>query len=78
MRRAIEQYSGDMLKRRRENALLTQEELARRVGVSKQSVSNWETLQRYPSLANVRKLRDVLFAEMRKLATQEKDVQASK
>jgi DNA-binding XRE family transcriptional regulator len=60
-RRAVEQYSGMNLKGRRELALLSQRELAARVGVTRETISYWETGKRVPSLTNARKLRDVLL-----------------
>jgi transcriptional regulator with XRE-family HTH domain len=61
IRRAIEQYSGKNLKGRRELALLSQQELAARVGVTRETISYWETDKRVPSLTNARRLRDVLY-----------------
>lgn len=61
VRRAIVQYSGSNLKERRELALLTQEKLAELVGVTRETISYWETGKRVPSLTNARKLREVLL-----------------
>lgn len=48
------------LKRLREEAMLTQEELARACGVSRQAVVKWEHAQARPSMAIRRKLVEVL------------------
>ncbi len=40
---------GSNLKARREDLGLTQDELAARMGVTRQSVSNWESGHRWPS-----------------------------
>jgi DNA-binding XRE family transcriptional regulator len=65
VRRAIEQYSGKNLKERREFALLSQAELSARVGVTRETISYWETGKRVPSLTNARRLRDVLLSLIR-------------
>lgn len=48
------------LKRLREEALLTQEELANACGVSRQAVWKWEHAQARPSIAILRRLVEVL------------------
>ncbi len=48
------------LKRLREEAMLTQEELARACGVSRQAVMKWEHGQARPSMPVRRKLVEVL------------------
>ncbi|HYT35962.1 MAG TPA: helix-turn-helix transcriptional regulator [Ktedonobacteraceae bacterium] len=72
MRKAIEQYSGNNLKLRREAALMTQAQLAQLVGVNLKTVGFWEQGVRFPSLTHVRKVREVLFQAMNELAKQEK------
>ena len=41
---------GDNLKQIRKSKNISQEELAERLGVSRQSVSKWETGENYPNL----------------------------
>ena len=53
-------YSGSKLKEKREAALLTQEELAKKIGVTKQTIIAWEKNVTTPSLKHLRALRDVL------------------
>jgi putative transcriptional regulator len=64
IRRAVEQYSGTSLKERRELALLSQEELSKMVGVTRETISYWETGKRIPSLTHARKLREVLTTQV--------------
>ena len=44
---------GDNLKRIRKMRKISQEELADKLGVSRQSVSKWETGENYPSMTNI-------------------------
>ena len=44
---------GDNLKRVRKIRKISQEDLAERLGVSRQSVSKWETGENYPSMTNI-------------------------
>ena len=44
---------GDNLKRVRKIRKISQEELAEKLGVSRQSVSKWETGENYPSMTNI-------------------------
>ena len=46
------------LKDERENSNLTQEEAAKRIGVSKSIISKWETGKSYPSLENLSKISE--------------------
>ncbi len=50
---------GEKLKSARIKADLTQEAVAKRIGVSRQSLSNWENDRTYPDLASVLKLSDL-------------------
>ena len=50
---------GEKLKQARIRAELTQEAVAKRIGVSRQSLSNWENDRTYPDLASVLKLSDL-------------------
>ena len=47
---------ADNLKRIRKSKNISQEELAERVGVSRQSVSKWETSEAYPEMNNILEL----------------------
>jgi transcriptional regulator with XRE-family HTH domain len=48
------------LRKLREERLLTQEELAERVGVTPLTISRWENSKRKPRLKSIRKLAKVL------------------
>ena len=50
---------GEKLKDARLKAELTQETVAKQIGVSRQSLSNWENDRTYPDLASVLKLSDL-------------------
>lgn len=52
-------YTGSNLKVRREAALLTQEELAKKIGVIKQTIIAWEKGRATPSFKHLRVLRDI-------------------
>ena len=47
---------GENLKKLRKLKKISQEELAERVGVSRQSVSKWETGDAYPEMNNILEL----------------------
>ena len=47
---------GDNLKKIRKNKKMSQEELAEKVNVSRQSVSKWETGDAYPEMNNILEL----------------------
>ena len=50
---------GEKLKDARLRKELTQEAVAKEIGVSRQSLSNWENDRTYPDLASVLKLSDL-------------------
>ena len=50
---------GSLLKEARLKAKLTQEEVAESLGVSRQSISNWENNKTYPDVLNVIALIDL-------------------
>ena len=50
---------GDNLKQIRKSKNISQEDLAERLGVSRQSVSKWETGENYPSMFNIMCLCDI-------------------
>lgn len=50
---------GENLKNIRKYKKISQEELAERLGVSRQSISKWETGENYPSMTNIMCLCDI-------------------
>lgn len=50
---------GTKLRNARNNAELTQEEIAEKIGVSRQTISNWENNKSYPDIISVIKLSDL-------------------
>ena len=50
---------GKQLKDARAKAGLSQEELAKRIGVSRQTISNWENCRSYPDIGSLIKLSDL-------------------
>ena len=50
---------GKQLKSARTDASLSQEELAKRIGVSRQTISNWENCRSYPDIGSLIKLSDL-------------------
>ena len=50
---------GQKLKEARQKAGLTQEAVAQAIGVSRQSLSNWENDRTYPDLGSVLRLSDL-------------------
>lgn len=50
---------GDQLKKARLDKKMTQEEVAEKIFVSRQSISNWENNKTYPDIGNVIALSDL-------------------
>ena len=50
---------GEKLKQKRNEAGLSQEVLAEKIGVSRQTVSNWENNRSYPDIGSVLRLSDL-------------------
>ncbi|MBE6800118.1 MAG: helix-turn-helix transcriptional regulator [Ruminococcaceae bacterium] len=50
---------GSKLKNARNEAKFTQEEIAEKLGVSRQTISNWENSKSYPDIISVIKLSDI-------------------
>lgn len=50
---------GSKLKAARNEANFTQEEIAEKLGVSRQTISNWENSKSYPDIISVIKLSDI-------------------
>ena len=55
---------GDNLKSLRKSKKVSQEELAERLGVSRQSISKWETGENYPSMNNIMCLCDIFHCKI--------------
>ena len=58
---------GDNLKQIRKSKGISQEELADKLGVSRQSVSKWETGENYPSMYNIMCLCDIFKCRINNL-----------
>ena len=58
---------GDNLKQIRKSKKISQEELADKLGVSRQSVSKWETGENYPTMQNIVCLCDIFRCKMNDL-----------
>ena len=58
---------GDNLKQIRKSKNISQEELAERLGVSRQSVSKWETGENYPSMFNIMCVCDIFKCKINNL-----------
>lgn len=66
---------GEKLKEARAKAGLKQEELAQTIGVSRQTVSNWENNRSYPDIASVMKLSNLYGLSLDELLKEDKKVQ---
>lgn len=55
---------GDNLKNIRKQKKISQEELAEKLGVSRQSISKWETGENYPSMTNIMCLCDIFHCKI--------------
>ena len=58
---------GENLKLIRKSKKISQEELAEKLGVSRQSVSKWETGENYPSMTNILCLCDIFKCKINEL-----------
>ena len=65
---------GSKIKNARNRASLTQEQAAEALGVSRQTVSNWETGKSYPDIISVIKMSDLYSVSLDHLLKEEKDV----
>lgn len=65
---------GQRLKNARIQSGLTQEDVVRQVGVSRQTVSNWENNRSYPDLASVLKLSDLYGLSLDALLKEDHDL----
>ena len=55
---------ADNLKNIRKKRNISQEELAEKVGVSRQSVSKWETSEAYPEMNNILELSKIFHCNI--------------
>lgn len=62
---------GAKLRQARLNARLTQEETAQALGVSRQTISNWENEKTYPDIVSVVKLSDLFHVSLDHLLKEE-------
>lgn len=58
---------GDNLRKLRKTKKMSQEELAEKVGVSRQSVSKWETSEAYPEMNNILELCKIFHCRINEL-----------
>lgn len=58
---------GDNLKQIRKSQKISQEELAEKLGVSRQSISKWETGENFPSMQNIMCLCDIFKCKINDL-----------
>lgn len=58
---------GDNLRKLRKSKKISQEELASKVGVSRQSVSKWETSEAYPEMNNILELCKIFHCKINDL-----------
>lgn len=65
---------GHMLKEARQKVGLTQEDIVREVGVTRQTVSNWENDRSYPDLGSIVKLSDLYGISLDDLLKQDADL----
>ena len=65
---------GSKIKNARNRASLTHEQAAEALGVSRQTVSNWETGKSYPDIISVIKMSDLYSVSLDHLLKEEKDV----
>ncbi|KIR03736.1 hypothetical protein P261_02551 [Lachnospiraceae bacterium TWA4] len=63
---------GTKLKNARQNTKLTQEQVSEALGVSRQTISNWETEKTYPDIISVIKMSDLYHVSLDKLLKEEK------
>lgn len=65
---------GDKLKEARTNANLRQDELAERIGVSRQTISNWENSRSFPDIGSLLKLSDLYCISLDEMLKQDRGV----
>ena len=60
MKEVIKMTFGDQLSKARKNKDLTQEELAERLNLSRQTILRWEKNQVFPDISNLKAVAQVL------------------
>lgn len=65
---------GSKLKNARNNSRLTQEQAAEVLGVSRQTISNWESNKTYPDIISVIKMSDIYSVSLDHLLKEEKSM----
>lgn len=65
---------GSKIKEARMNASFTQEQVAEALGVSRQTISNWENGRTYPDIVSVVKMSDLYHISLDHLLKEEKTV----
>jgi len=65
---------GQKLKKARQAAGLTQEQIAERIGVSRQTISNWERGHSYPDIASVLSLSEAYAVSLDELLKEAEDM----
>ncbi|MDE6642406.1 MAG: helix-turn-helix domain-containing protein [Acetatifactor sp.] len=65
---------GSKLKNARNNSRLTQEQVAEVLGVSRQTISNWESNKTYPDIISVIKVSDLYSVSLDHLLKEEKSM----
>lgn len=65
---------GDKLKEARTKANLKQDELAERIGVSRQTISNWENNRSFPDIGSLLKLSDLYSISLDEMLKQDQGV----
>lgn len=73
-RQVIGMEIGARLKSARTARGLTQEQVAEKIGVSRQSVSNWENARSYPDIVSVIKLSDLYSVSLDELLKEDADM----
>lgn len=69
---------GDRLKQIRMNQGLSQEQLAEKIGVSRQAITKWETNRGLPDVENMVILAEIFKITLDELILQEKQTQEAK
>lgn len=65
---------GSKLKNARNEKGITQEQVAELLGVSRQTISNWENNKSYPDIISVIKMSDIYFISLDHLLKEEKSM----
>jgi len=65
---------GKQLKEARADANLSQEELAKRIGVSRQTISNWENCRSYPDIGSLIKLSDLYGLSLDAMLKEDREI----